>query len=197
MPQADEVWEGTISWYRRDRQGVEELADADLVHLMAGGDQVALKELYDRNAGWLTARLRRRCADPDLVAEALQDTFQATWRQAASYRGTGDVGAWMWGIAIRRLISLIRGQHSQPLLQPEPAVSSAEDQAMLNLAHSEMGPALASLSPQMRAVIQACVLDGLTAKEAGFLLGVPTNTVKTRLHRAKAHLRSELAGGWA
>ena len=59
------------------------------------------------------------------------------------------------------------------------------------------GPALASLSPQMRAVIQACVLDGLTAKEAGVLLGVPTNTVKTRLHRAKAHLRHELAGGMA
>jgi RNA polymerase sigma-70 factor, ECF subfamily len=181
----------------RDRKGVQELTDAELVRLMAGGDQAALRVLYDRNVGWLTARLRRRCADPDLVAEALQDAFVATWRQAGSYQGTGDVGAWMWGIAVRRLISLLRGRRTQPLLQPEPAVKSAEDQAMLNLAHSEMGPALASLSPQMRAVIQACVLDGLTAKEAGLLLGVPTNTVKTRLHRAKAHLRHELAGGLA
>lgn len=181
----------------RDRQGVQESTDAELLRHMAGGSQAALRVLYDRNAGWLTARLRRRCADPDLVAEALQDTFVAAWRQASSYKGTGDVGAWIWGIAVRRLISLMRGRRSQPVLQPEPPVTSAEDQVMLNLAHSEMGPALASLSPQMRAVVQACVLDGLTAKEAGVLLGVPTNTVKTRLHRAKAHLRHELAGGAA
>jgi RNA polymerase sigma-70 factor (ECF subfamily) len=49
------------------------------------------------------------------------------------------------------------------------------------------------LSPEFRAVIQACVLDGLTTKEAGQLLGVRQNTVKTRLHRAKAQLRESLA----
>jgi RNA polymerase sigma-70 factor, ECF subfamily len=181
----------------RDRRDVQGPTDAELLSEMAGGSQAALRVLYDRNAGWLTARLRRRCADPDLVAEALQDTFVASWRKASTYKGTGDVGAWMWGIAVRRLISLMRGLHSQPVLQPEPPVTSAEDQVMLNIAHSELGPALASLSPQMRAVIQACVLDGLTAREAGVLLGVPANTVKTRLHRAKAHLRHELAGGVA
>jgi RNA polymerase sigma-70 factor (ECF subfamily) len=47
----------------------------------------------------------------------------------------------------------------------------------------------------MRAVVEATVLDGLTTKEAAGLLGIPQNTVKTRLHRAKAHLRHELAGG--
>jgi RNA polymerase sigma factor (sigma-70 family) len=180
-----------------DRQGVQDLTDAELVGLMAQGDQVALREFYERNRGWLTARLRRRCADPDLVAEALQDTFVAVWRQASRYRGTGEVGAWTWGIAVRRLISLMRGRHGEPPVQPDAPVNSAEDQVMLNLAHSDMAPALASLSPQMRAVIQACVMDGLTAKEAGVLLGIPTNTVKTRLHRAKAHLRQELAGGVA
>ena len=52
-----------------------------------------------------------------------------------------------------------------------------------------MGLALARLSPEMRAVVQATVLDGLTTREAAQLLGVPRNTVKTRLHRAKAQLR--------
>jgi RNA polymerase sigma-70 factor (ECF subfamily) len=47
----------------------------------------------------------------------------------------------------------------------------------------------------MRAVVQATVLDGLTSREAAQLLGIPQNTVKTRLHRAKAHLRQDLAGG--
>jgi RNA polymerase sigma-70 factor (ECF subfamily) len=47
-------------------------------------------------------------------------------------------------------------------------------------------------------VVQAVVLDGLTTKEAGRLLGVRENTVKTRLHRAKAQLRGSLTTqeGW-
>ena len=47
----------------------------------------------------------------------------------------------------------------------------------------------------MRAVVEATVLDGLTSREAATLLGIPQNTVKTRLHRAKAQLRADLAGG--
>jgi RNA polymerase sigma-70 factor (ECF subfamily) len=39
------------------------------------------------------------------------------------------------------------------------------------------------------------VLDGLTTREAGRLLGIPQNTVKTRVHRAKARLRASLVEG--
>ena len=59
----------------------------------------------------------------------------------------------------------------------------------------DIGQALARLSPEMRAVIQAVVLDGLSAKEAAQLLDVPVSTVKTRLHRAKGRLRAVLAEG--
>ena len=47
----------------------------------------------------------------------------------------------------------------------------------------------------MRAVVQATVLDGLTSREAARLLSIPENTVKTRLHRAKARLREDLTAG--
>jgi RNA polymerase sigma-70 factor (ECF subfamily) len=43
-----------------------------------------------------------------VVDEALQDTFMAVWRSAGTYSGSGDVGAWIWGIAIRRLIDALR-----------------------------------------------------------------------------------------
>jgi DNA-directed RNA polymerase specialized sigma24 family protein len=59
----------------------------------------------------------------------------------------------------------------------------------------DIGQALARLSPEMRAVIQAVVLDGLSAREAAQLLHVPVSSVKTRLYRAKAHLRAALAEG--
>jgi RNA polymerase sigma-70 factor (ECF subfamily) len=167
---------------------------------VADGDTGALRVLYDRHAPWLSVRLTRRCNDPGLVAEVVQDTFVATWRGAASYRGDGEVAAWLWGVAARRLISALRGRgmHAVVDLTEAPAVHevSPEDQVLLGVEYGDLGDALARLSPEMRAVVQATILDGLTAREAALLLGVPWNTVKTRLHRAKAQLRRELAEEW-
>jgi RNA polymerase sigma-70 factor (ECF subfamily) len=59
--------------------------------------------------------------------------------------------------------------------------------------HGDLAGALARLSPELRAVVQATVLDGLTTAEAGRLLGVPRGTVKTRMMRARRELRAELA----
>ena len=88
--------------------------------------------------------------------------------------------------------------HAVVDLTESPAVIevSPEDQVLLGVEYGDLGDALARLSPEMRAVVQATILDGLTAREAALLLGVPRNTVKTRLHRAKAQLRRELAEEW-
>ena len=47
---------------------------------------------------------------------------------------------------------------------------AAEDQVLLSVEYGDIGAALARLSPEMRAVIQAVVLDGLSAREAAQLL---------------------------
>src|SRR5919112_904936 len=77
-------------------------------------------------------------------------------------------------------------------LYDQQSAPAAEEQALLSVEYGDVGAALKKLSPEMRAVMQAVVLDGLTTKEAAKVLRVPENTVKTRLHRAKAHLRTEL-----
>jgi hypothetical protein len=80
----------------------EERDDVVLLRAVARGDEESLAVLYDRHAGWLTIRMTRRCALPDVVDHAVQDTFLALWRDAGAYRGTGDVAAFIWGIGIRR-----------------------------------------------------------------------------------------------
>ena len=82
--------------------------DGELLAAVADGDRAALRELHDRHAPWVLARLRRRCADPDVAAEAVQDTFVAVWKAAAKWDGRGEPAAWIWGIAIRRLIGVLR-----------------------------------------------------------------------------------------
>ena len=152
-----------------------------------------------RHGPWLGIRLRRRCNDPEIVAEVLQDTFLAAWKGARRFRGDGDVAAWLWGIGVRRLISQLRGQRitSEVLVAEVDSGSSpaAEDLVMLGVEYGDVGAAMASLSPEFRAVVQATVLDGLSTREASALLGIPEGTVKTRAMRARAQLREHLVGG--
>jgi RNA polymerase sigma-70 factor (ECF subfamily) len=171
--------------------------DRELLAAVADGDSGALRVLYERHSPWLAIRLRRRCNDLELVADALQDTFVAAWKGADRFRGDGDVGAWLWGIAIRRLISRLRGrQVTAEVLIAEVdagAAPAAEDAVLLGVEYGDVGAALGSLSPEFRAVIQATVLDGLSTKEAARLLGIPEGTVKTRAMRARAQMRTQLA----
>jgi RNA polymerase sigma-70 factor (ECF subfamily) len=70
---------------------------------------------------------------------------------------------------------------------------SAEDSVLLGVEYGDLAGALDRLSPELRAVVQATVLDGLTTNEAARLLGIPQGTVKTRMSRARLQLREELA----
>ena len=170
--------------------------DADLLHAVAAGDRGALTELYDRHAPWLVLRLSRRCHDDGLVDEVVQDTFLAVWRGARKWDGSGEVAAWVWGIGVRRLVDALRRRPrpTVPFLEThDQVVESAEELVLLGVEHGDVGAAMARLSPELRAVLQATVLDGLTTREAGRLLGIPAGTVKTRVMRAKAALREDLA----
>jgi RNA polymerase sigma factor (sigma-70 family) len=171
-------------------------SDATLLVGVVERDIGAFRTLYERHAGWLALRLARRCNDSELVADAVQDTFVAIWQKPRSFRGDGDVAAWLWGIAIRRLVSRLRQRTDvTAAFGSSETVPAAEDEVLLSVEYGDPGAALARLSPEMRAVIQAVVLDGLSAREAAQLLNVPVSSVKTRLFRAKAHLRATLAEG--
>jgi RNA polymerase sigma-70 factor (ECF subfamily) len=170
-------------------------SDAALLVALENGDRDALTVLYHRHAAWLSRRLQYRCRDEAVVDAALHDTFVAVWRKPGSYKGTGDVGAWMWGIAIRRLIDQLRRTKHVPMpAVVEAAVVAAEDEALIGIEHGDLAAAVESLSPELYAVVQAMFLDGLTSRETARLLGLPQGTVKTRIARARSQLRVELIG---
>jgi len=173
-----------------------ERTDAELLQSIAAGDRDALRTFHDRHVPWVAARLRRRCGDGDLVADAVQDTFVAVWRSAQAWDGRGEPAAWLWGIAIRRLIGVLRKRGRWEPAAPRDdvhVVVAAEENVLLGVEHGDLGGALQQLSPELRAVIQATVLDGLSTREASRLLGIPAGTVKSRASRAREQLRGALA----
>ncbi|MFF0157653.1 RNA polymerase sigma factor [Streptomyces sp. NPDC005263] len=190
--------------HREKDAGDAEGSDAALLRAVAGGDSAAMAALYDRHAGWLHARLTRRCADPEVVREVVQDTFVAVWRSAAGHRGE-EAGGWLWTIAARRLVDARRAQErvsrlaTTPMNSPAdeagagPSVPSAEDRVLAALEYGDVGTALDRISPELREVLRATVVDGLTTRETARLLGIPEGTVKSRARRARAELRTALA----
>ncbi len=170
-----------------------ERSDEDLLAAIGDGDRGAFVALYRRHAPWLTLRLTRRCADGDVVDQALQDTFVAVWRKPGSYRGSGAVAAWLWGIAVRRLVDQLRRRPAAASgAMQEALVVSAEDEVLVGIGHGELAGAIDQLSPELAAVVQATVLDGLTTREAARLLRIPTGTVKSRMARARVQMREAL-----
>lgn len=166
--------------------------DEELVAAVARGDRRSLNLLYRRHAPWLAGRLAAATSSQDLAEEALQDTFVAAWRGASAFRGEGDVGAWLWGIARRRLVSLVRRTKTPP---PPPDVVSAPgpDEAVLASDDvAEIRGAVARLAPQFREAIEVVVFGATPLDEAAARLGVPIGTLKSRLHRARSQLRIEL-----
>jgi RNA polymerase sigma-70 factor (ECF subfamily) len=171
--------------------------DRALVARIARGDRSALEQLYRRHAAWMTARLESRCGDPDLADLALQDTFVAVWRSAGRYRGDGQVGAWLWGIAVRRLIDQLRKRRPIPVpsstIHRYEGAMSFEDTLVDNGSHGPLGPALRTIDPDLRSVLIATAIDGLSTREAARILGIPQGTVKTRLMRARRQLQEMLS----
>ncbi|MEV0633575.1 sigma-70 family RNA polymerase sigma factor [Streptomyces sp. NPDC050619] len=175
--------------------------DAALLRAVAAGDSAAMAALYDRHAGWLHARLSRRCADAELVREVLQDTFVTVWRSADGHRGE-EAGGWLWTIAARRLVDARRVHERAARLETTPMTAStdeaaraasAEDRVLAALEYGDVGTALDRISPELREVLRATVVDGLTTRETARLLGIPEGTVKSRAMRARAELRAALA----
>ena len=178
-----------------------EVPDAELVTALAQGDLAALRQLYDRHAAWLSARLSRRCSDPEVVADALQDTLRrgleggragaAATARSRPGSGASPSAGWSRGCAPRdrdvvltARVGLAGDRRRRPEPSPAPRTRCCSASSTATSARR-----CDASRPELRAVVQATVLDGLTTKEAGRLLGVPENTVKTRLHRAKAQLR--------
>jgi RNA polymerase sigma-70 factor (ECF subfamily) len=180
------------------------LEDADEEHLVrrtAKGDRAAFEELYRRTSPWLAVRLRRRCADEQVVAEVMQETYLAVWRAAGSFAGASTGGSavgWVWTIAARRLVDAFRrrAHHAQlpPVMALDAApVPGADEEALAVTVGDEVGDALRDLAPELRAVLQAMVLDGLSVRETAVLLRLPEGTVKTRARRARIAMREALS----
>ena len=181
--------------------------DDALIAAVAGGDDLALRELFGRHAPWLAARLRTVLPAAE-VEDVLQETFLAVWRGAARYRPElGSVGGWTWGIARRQAALWLRRRGPAEL--PLPALTGPDsppagagagpaelaDPAEAALRRAELAAAVSALGPAggpQRETWRLMYLEDRPVDEVAELMGVPVGTVKSRAHRVRRLMRAAL-----
>ena len=185
---------------RRPCASNREVMDDDLIAAIAGGDDIALRELFARHAPWLAARLRALLPPSD-VEDVLQETFLAVWRGAGGYR-PHTAGGWLWGIARRQAALWLRRRGPSALAPlPDAALSSdAHDPAEIAGWRADIEAALAELGPPgspERDVWQLLYVEDRTIADVAARTGVAVGTVKSRAFRVRRVMRRALRGGVA
>lgn len=167
--------------------------DQDLLAAVANGDDVALRELFERHAPWVASRLRRGLP-VDAVEDVLQETFIAIWKSARGYTGQGEPGAWVWGIARRQAAMWLRA-HKRTEAQLDFDAPAGDDPANEAMQRAEVAQALAALGAdgtEQRELARLAWEEDLSMSEVAARMGIPQGTVKSRLHRLRQMVRTAL-----
>jgi RNA polymerase sigma factor (sigma-70 family) len=174
-------------------------ADALLLERIAGGEQDAVAELYDRHSRRAYALALRVTADPTLAEDAVQEAFCAIWRRADSFRHSrGSATSWVLALVHHKSVDVVRREQSrrrpvrpEELEGPEPV--TPEQQVLASDEGQRARLALGRLPSEQQRLLSMLYLDGLTQREVADRLGVPLGTVKSRTHVAMGALRRALA----
>lgn len=177
-------------------------SDAELIAAIVSGDLEALGVLFDRHEGEVRRYLGRLGVSASDADDLVQATFLAVVGAGQNFDSAQSARSWLLGVA-----TMMVRRHRRSLARalarlvawsrvPRPSSSPGPDEAYeSDEAARRFQRAFEALSPKKREAFALVVLEGLSGEEAAAALGIPINTVWTRLHHARRELRGALEGG--
>jgi RNA polymerase sigma factor (sigma-70 family) len=172
------------------------MRDEALVAAARSGDRAAFAALVERHYGVLLATCRRITGDAELAADAAQEAVLAALLGLDRLRRDDRFAAWLLGIGInlsrRALRDRARWQCADGH-EPAAAVLGPHEAAEAARIAELVRAAISALPPGQRAAVALFHLGGLGHAEVAGRLGTRPGAVKTRLHKARAALRRQLA----
>lgn len=162
------------------------------------GDSAAFEVLVTPHEPMLWRICWRYMRNTEDAADCLQETMLKAWRTLPSFRGSGDLEAWLYRVCATCCLDALRRRKrsdadSMEALQetgfdpadggpqPEETVQRREEQQALQRAMDE-------LSPEMREALVLSVLEGRSYEDVARLTGASMGTVKSRINRARSKL---------
>ncbi|MDE6153887.1 MAG: RNA polymerase sigma factor [Muribaculaceae bacterium] len=162
-----------------------------LIDLVRRGDRTAMRLMYSKYIGHLTAVCSRYVSDDEDVKDVLQDSFIKIFDSLSDfvYRGDGSLKAWVTRIVINESLRLIRSRSLVAFVMLEndvPAVDETEQLPDIETVPPEVIHSLIRNLPDgYRTVFNLYVVEGRSHREISKMLGISENTSASQLHRAK------------
>src|SRR4051794_15688361 len=175
----------------------EDATDTELLVRVADRDRVAFELLYHRYVRSVFGLALRRLRDRHRAEDAVQETFTAVWRSAASYRPErGPAAPWLYAVARNAIVDRMRTRLEPVADLPETA--SAEPGPPERAESAEVAwrvhRALEDIPAKEREVLELAYWSGMSQSEVADYLNIPLGTVKTRTRSALSRLAGVLEG---
>jgi RNA polymerase sigma-70 factor (ECF subfamily) len=171
--------------------------DADLLVRVAERDREAFELLYGRYVRSIFGLALRRLRDRQRAEDAVQETFTAIWRSAASYRPErGPAAPWLYAVARNAIIDRLRARVEPASEVPEmiSAEAGPADRAETSFVAWRVHRALEELPEKEREVLELAYWSEMSQSEVANYLNIPLGTVKTRTRSALSRLAGLLEG---
>ena len=172
--------------------------DHELVRRHLAGDPDAFREIVARHRDRVYALALRICGRPEDALDVTQEVFIGALRKLSGFRFEAMLSTWLHRLTVNAALDLARrrSRHEHDALDEAAAIGDPapgpEEHAVAAVRAAAVRRALASLSPEFRAVIVLHDLHDLDYQGVADALGVPLGTVKSRIHRARLELASLL-----
>jgi len=168
-----------------------------LLQAIAAGDAKSLERLFTRTQVRVFRYIMRVVKNQAVAEELLNEVFLSVWQNAKSYEGRSEPMTWMLSIAHNKAISALRKKTEVLGVIDETARNLVADEDTPDVAvqkqdkSAKIRACIAELSPDHRTILDLVYYQEQSVAEAAEILGIPENTVKTRMFYARKKL-SEL-----
>lgn len=173
--------------------GGDARSDGELVEAVNRGDRGAFDALYRRHRGFVfkvAARLTRDEAD---ALDVVQETFVYLAGKFPGFVLTAKLTTFLYPVVRHNAMAVARKRRAMRIggeLPTEPAAPPGPP-ARVDEGLAGLAGVLSCLPEPQREVVLMRFVDGMAMEEIGVALGIPTGTVKSRLHHALATLRAD------
>lgn len=170
-------------------------SDEALIAKIASGNRLAMQVLYARHHTRIYRFILRLVGNDAFAEDLTSEVFISVWRQADRFEARSAVTTWLLAIARYKAIAELR---RRPAMSPDEGnadISDPADDPEVALQGKHRGEilrrCLRQLTPEHREIIDLVYYHEKSVQEVADIVGIPGNTVKTRMFYARKKL-SEL-----
>jgi RNA polymerase sigma-70 factor (ECF subfamily) len=183
--------------------------ESSLLSRLLDGDDAAYAQLVNDHGPRLLAVARRFMHEESDAQDAVQDGFRAAFKALPAFKADASLGTWLHAIVVRACLMKLRTKRRRPersiedLLpkfhddghRADPGAAWSVDDDLLQRRETRelVRTSIDELPETYRTVLMLRDIEGFDTQDTADMLGIETNAVKTRLHRARQALRTLLS----